>query len=277
MDTGADRIIGFRNGEASLIAGAPYPVGFTGGDNGPATRALLGNTKRVFCAVDGSIFLTQGSQVRQVGADGIIRLVGDGFEDPFGVLADSAGRLVIAESSAHRVTRYDIAGRSRTVVAGTGRAGFSGDGGNATDAQLNSPADLAFDSSGALLIADRNNRRVRRLRSDGKIETVAGSAREFSHSDITGERANDTGFDRITGLAADSLGNLYLAESNRLCWIGTDGRVTVLAGYAGEDDAGVKTNRVRGLTGVDALSAGPHGELHVSVRQDGAVFSIERR
>jgi hypothetical protein len=73
--------------------------------------------------------------------------------------------------------------KTKRVIAGTGTAGFSGDESAATAALLNSPGDLAYDSNGNLLIADRANRRIRRITPDGIIHTVAGSSRGFSYDD----------------------------------------------------------------------------------------------
>lgn len=126
------------------------------GDNGPATQALLFQAE--------------------------------------GLAADSAGNLYIADAQGHRVRQVSASGVIRTV-AGTGQAGFSGDGGLASAAQLNAPYGLALDARGNLYIADLGNARVRRVTPNGRIETVAGAPLRSPRN-----------------LAADNIGNLYISD-----------------------------------------------------------------
>ena len=97
------------------------------------------------------------------------------LDRPSGVFVDSGGDLFIADMSNHRVLRVDALTEVATVVAGTGVAGFSGDNGVATSAQLNKPKDVFVDGLGDLYIADRGNNRIRRVdAATGRISTVAG-------------------------------------------------------------------------------------------------------
>lgn len=136
-----------------------------------------------------------------------------------GLAADRDGNVYIAEAQAHRVRQITPAGVIRTV-AGTGVAGYSGDGGPAAQAQLASPYGLAVDGSGNLFIADLGNRRVRRVTRDGVISTVAA----------------DTAFRAPRNLAVDGSGVLYVAdfESGSVYRIGsTVAVVAVLKAPAG--------------------------------------------
>lgn len=278
IDAGTERVLrkDGSTGEISVVAGLDYPTGFTGADNVAANKSQIGNPKRILCAPTGEVYLTHGSRIRFVDTTGIIHNVNAGADTPFGVLLDRDGHLVYSDAATHRVFRFDLDSRTSTVIAGNGKSGFSGDGGAATDAQLNSPGDLAFDTAGHLLIADRGNRRVRRLNGgSGKIETVAGSSREFSYIDITGESATDVGLGPITGMTMDSIGNLYIAENSRLITVSARGIVNVLLGYAGEDDAGIASFRVRSISGAEALSVESTDAVLLSVRSDGAVLRIE--
>ncbi len=83
------------------------------------------------------------------------------------------GDLFIVDAVGHRVYRVDGA-QNRTVFAGNGTAGFSGDGGPATAAQLSEPRSVVVDQLGNVYIADFGNQRIRRVRPDGVIETIAG-------------------------------------------------------------------------------------------------------
>ncbi len=106
--------------------------------------------------------------------------IGDGgpatqaiLRQPGGVVADGSGNIYIAETGGHRVRKVDRSG-AITTLAGTGVAGFSGDGGPAAQAQLASPYGVAADLVGNIYIADLGNARVRRVGLDGNIVTVAG-------------------------------------------------------------------------------------------------------
>ncbi|MDP9442602.1 MAG: hypothetical protein M3P34_10595 [Actinomycetota bacterium] len=106
---------------------------------------------------------------------------------PTGVAVDDAGSAFIADNSNNRVRKVDTGGVI-TTVAGNGsggfRGGFSGDGGPATDAQLSRPTDVAVDQAGNVYIADANNRRIRKVDTDGIITTVAGGGTAGTESPL---------------------------------------------------------------------------------------------
>lgn len=92
--------------------------------------------------------------------------------DPSGLVFDAAGNLLIADDGLHVVRMIDAAGVIHTL-AGTGEAGFSGDGGPATTAALNVPTDVAVDLDGNSYVADGDNHRIRIVHPDGTIETYS--------------------------------------------------------------------------------------------------------
>jgi hypothetical protein len=117
--------------------------------------------------------------VRTTAGDGTGGHAGDNAEswksrvnNPAGVAVDSKGAVYVADEANHRVRR--IAGGAITTYAGTGTQGFSGNGGQAVDATLNSPAGLVFDASDNLFIAEAGNNCIRRVAADGFISTAAG-------------------------------------------------------------------------------------------------------
>ena len=125
------------------------------------------------------------------------------------------------------------------LVAGTGQAGFGGDGGPATEAQLNVPSGVFVDKEVNVYIADITNRRVRRIDPSGTIVTIAGSG-EDGRSGDDGE-AIEAGVFGPTSVFLDGAGVLYLAEwnGNSLRRIDASGRITSIAGtgehgYGGE-------------------------------------------
>ncbi|MBY0505434.1 MAG: hypothetical protein K2X03_16090 [Bryobacteraceae bacterium] len=277
LDAGTERVLRLDalTGQMTVFAGAPSPTGYTSGDGGVATRAQLADPRRLLCAESGLVYLSHGSQLRVIETTGVIRSLRANLGAPTGLALDPDGRLIYADAENHRVYRYEAGSRTDTVLAGTGRAGFSGDGAAAVNAQLDSPGDLSLDAAGNLLIADRNNRRIRRLRAnDGRIETIIGSQREFSFIDLTGELANDVGLDPIRGLTATRDGTIYVAEPSRLIAVDIGGRVSVLLGYAGEDDAGVKSYRLRAVGDLSGLGPAGAGVL-AAVGSEGVVLRVE--
>ena len=115
-----------------------------------------------------------------------------------GIAADASGNVYIALQSYSMIVRMDTAG-ALTLVAGNGTAGYSGDNGPATSAQLNGPWGIALDAAGNLYIADSGNNCIRKV-TNGVITTVIGNA--------VGATLNYP-----TGVAVDFLGNLYIADS----------------------------------------------------------------
>ena len=117
-----------------------------------------------------------------------------------------------------------------TTVAGNGIKGYSGDGGPATSAQFRDPTDVAVDGSGNLFIADYNNNRIRKVSTGGIITTVAGTGSNgFSGDDGPSSSAQ---LDRPAGVAVDSAGNLFIADSynSRVRKVSPSAIITTAAG-----------------------------------------------
>ncbi len=160
----------------------------------------------------------QTLQISVVAGTGVAGNTGDGaagtratLNGPTGLVFDGAGSLLIADTGSHRIRKLNLSTGIITLVAGT-TAGFSGDGGLATAARLNSPANLFIDKSGNLYIADRVNNRIRRLEKDGKIYTVAGSsgAGDFAGDDGPALQAK---LNAPRGVAVDADYNVYISDT----------------------------------------------------------------
>ena len=121
-------------------------------------------------------------------------------------------------------------GGTLTRIAGNSRAGYSGDGGPATQAQLNVPAGLAIDASGDVFIADAGNNVVREVTRDGKIQTVAGNGTQGYSGDFA--VATQAQLHSPSGVAVDASGNLYIVENavSDVRKVDTKGIITTIAG-----------------------------------------------
>src|SRR5207247_9343773 len=165
--------------------------GFSG-DGGPAAQAQLNSPHGIAVDAAGNVYIADqnNSRVRRVGLDGIIQTIaGDGragaatdgalataaaVGNPSAVAIDAAGNLYISQQASQVIRRVSTTGVISTI-AGNGTAGFSGDGGPATQAQMRFPVGIASDSAGNLYVAEQSNNRIRKVSVAGIITTVAGN------------------------------------------------------------------------------------------------------
>ncbi|HLK62175.1 MAG TPA: IPT/TIG domain-containing protein [Bryobacteraceae bacterium] len=223
------------NGNISTIAGnVTSGPGYV--DAPVATNGQLSLPTGIAVDTSGNIYISEGAstggfvpgnnRIRKVsssgvlttyGGNGVVGSSGDNgtalsahLNNPLGLAVDKAGNLYIADTGNHKIRRIDTRGII-TTVAGTGTAGFSGDGGTATSAQLNNPTGVAVDSSGNLYIADRNNFRIRMVSPAGIITTIAGKAQSGYTGD--GGLATNATLKFPTGAAVDAAGNVYVADN----------------------------------------------------------------
>ncbi|RKN81977.1 S-layer homology domain-containing protein [Paenibacillus ginsengarvi] len=157
--------------------------------------------------------------------------------NPYGVAVDRSGNLYIADYQNNRIRKVDVSGTIHTV-AGTGSAGFSGDGGDATSAKLNYPMGVAVDNSGNLYIADTVNGRIRKVDASGTISTVAGTG-VFGFSGDGGS-AISAQLSYPSGIAADNDGNVYFVDQSnyRIRKVDVSGTIRTVAGTGGAGDSG---------------------------------------
>jgi sugar lactone lactonase YvrE len=181
-----------------------------------------------------------------VAGDGVQGYSGDGgaatsaeLNSPQGVAVGPDGTLYIADTGNERIRA--VSGGVITTFAGTGTAGFAGDGGAAVSALLRGPNALAIEASGALLVCDAGNERVRQI-SNGVIETIAGDGTQGFAGD--GGAATSAELDTPMGLAVSGSGQIYVADShnNRIRVIASNGTISTfagdgVAGYTGDGGA----------------------------------------
>lgn len=214
-------------------------AGFSGDGEG-ARGAQLNQPTQLILGDDGSQFILdmRNQVVRKIDPEGVITTVagtpampgyeGDGDSPlaakfsfpagsnppPGGALAfDRDGRLYVSDTLNHAIRRIDFERDRIDTVAGTGAAGFSGDGGDATHAKLNNPRDLELSTDGTLLyVADERNQRIRAIDLEtGIIDTVAGNGESGYEGE--GFAPTETSLNRPAGLASDEAGFLYIADT----------------------------------------------------------------
>ena len=194
---------------------------------------------------------------------------------PAGLAFDKNGNLFIADRNNHRIRKVDNRGII-TTIAGTGTAGFSGDGDLATKAQLNHPSGIAFDNKGNLFFSDRSNERIRVIDSKGKIRTYAGNGREGFTGDFG--PALEASLDKPFGIAFDRKENLYIADrgNNRVRKVNTQGIINTVAGDGGfffmGDNGPAYRASVAGPTGV---VVDDQGTLYIADRNNNRIRSVD--
>ncbi len=206
-------------------------IGFSG-DGGPATKAGLTPPLNTYQGITmdggGNLYIADSGnkRIRKVSSSGVISTIAGngtliaaadgvaatntGLVDPRGVAVDGAGNIYIAETSGARIRRV-ISDGTIHAYAGTGVFGDSGDGGQATSAQISSPYAIAIDTAGNLYISDVGASKIRKVNSSGVISTVAGNGQRGSSGD--GGAATSASIDPL-GIAVDSAGNVFFADQD---------------------------------------------------------------
>ncbi len=217
------------------------------GDGGPATVAELYNPTGIAIDGTGNIYICDvtNRRIRKVNTLGIISTIagngtygytGDGgmatdaeIKYPSGIVLDASGNIFIADNGCNVIRKINTAGIISTI-AGTGIAGYGGDGMPATAAQFNGPGHIAIDMSGNLFIPDLFNRRVRKIDAMGIISTVAGTGTAGYSGD--GGPATAALLNQPSSIGIDELGNLYIGDvvNNVIRKVNTSGIITTIAG-----------------------------------------------
>jgi len=218
-----------------------------GGDGGQATSAELEYPTDVSFDESGNVFIADalGRKIRKVNPSGIIStFAGDGtlggggdggqataaqFSYPNGIAFDNKGNVYITDQDNNNVRKITPSGIISTF-AGNGTASYSGDGGPASSAALNSPARIAVDASGNVYIDDYLNNRIRKVDNSGIISLVAGNGATVFNGD--GEQATNAQLLAPVGIDVDGSGNIYIADAGnyRVRKINPAGIISTIAG-----------------------------------------------
>jgi trimeric autotransporter adhesin len=189
------------------------------------------------CGIAAAQAITRAPAINTIAGNGTAGFSGDSgpatsaeLHGPSGVAVDGGDNLYIADPGNNRIRKVAAGTGVITTIAGNGTAGYSGDNGPATGAELNLPDGVAIDSAGNLYIADAGNNVIRKVSASGTITTVAGNNAE-GYSGDNGAATNATLYSPA-GVAVDSAGNLYIADTNnnRIRKVDTSGTITTIAG-----------------------------------------------
>jgi streptogramin lyase len=272
-------------------------AGYTG-DGGPRDAATIANPYGVVIGPDQALYICEidNHVIRRVGPDGRVTTVAGngrrGFDgaggpalaatlnEPYEVRFDAQGNLWFVDMKNHVVQKVDARTRVLTTVAGTGQAGFEGDGGPASAAKLNQPHSIQLDAAGNLYICDIGNHRVRRVdAATGRISTFAGTGTRgptpdggrFAEVPLNGPRALD--FDRS--------GHLWLALREGNAVYRLDLSAGTLHHMAGTGKKGFTGNggpaRQATLSGPKGLSIGPDGDVYLADTESHSIRRIDVR
>lgn len=199
------------------------------------------------------------------------------LRNPFGVLRSVDGVLWWCEYDGHVIRRMDPAGKV-TLVAGTGEAGFSGDGGAATSARLNQPHEIRLDREGNLYFTDMKNHAVRRVdRSGGRISTVAGNGSPGYSGD--GGSATGATLRQPHSLQFDPAGNLFIGDTGNHVVRKIDRETGVISTVVGTGKPGATPDSgpLSGvaLNGPRAIDFDARGTMWLATREGNQLFRVD--
>ncbi|MGA7159273.1 MAG: Ig-like domain repeat protein [Acidobacteriaceae bacterium] len=257
----------------SSLAGALSVVAGTGvqgfsGDGGPATGAELNSPQGVAVGADGTLYIadTENQRIRAVSGGvistfagtGATGFAGDGgaaasalLRGPTALALDAGGALLVCDTGNQRVRRIS-AGTIQTI-AGNGTQGFAGDGGQAAQAELDTPMGIAVRADGSIFVADTHNARIRIIAANETISTFAGTGVAGYAGD--GGPATSAELAAPRGVVITSAGTVLFADSNnqRIRMVDANGIITTIAG------SGVQGATTDGATSTIVAMNSPRG------------------
>jgi trimeric autotransporter adhesin len=197
--------------------------------------------------------------------------------EPNDVKTDNAGNVYIVDQGNNVIRKVDRRDNI-TTIAGTGSPGFSGDGGQATNASLYIPTSLAIDQEGNIFIADAGNERIRKIDTAGIIRTYAGNGEKGYRGD--GKQATKAAIAYVNGIAVDRKGNLYFAQkdSHVIRIVSKSGKIYTFAG------TGIKGYSGDGNKALDAelncpygLTVALNGDVYFADNGNGRIRKIDEK
>ena len=269
--------------------------GFSG-DGGPATKAQLSEPFGIVRGPDGALYIcdTGNHAIRRVAVDGTITTVagcgrkgysGDGgpatkaeLFEPYEIRFDRAGNMFFVEMRNNIVRRVDAKTRLISTVAGTGKAGFSGDGAPATKAELQTPHSIQFGPDGALYICDVGNYRIRKVDMyTGIITTFAGTGEKAPTPD--GAKIAGTPLNGPRAIDFDARGDMWLALHAGNKVFRFDMKAGRIHHVAGTGKSGFTGNggpaKLATLSGPKGIAIAPNGNVYLADTESHSVRMID--
>lgn len=268
------------------------------GDGGPAKEAQVGGPFGLVLGPDGALYVCeianhsirridmQTKKISTVAGSGKPGYAGDGGDatkascfEPYEVRFDAQGNMYFVEMKNHLVRRVDATTNLIATVAGTGKPGFSGDGGLATHAELKQPHSIAIPGDGSLYIADIGNHRIRRVNLEsGIIDTMSGTGTKGDTPDgaplrgtpLSGPRALDASSPREMYLALREGHAVYRIDlkQQRLTHLSGDGT----PGYRGDGQPAIHGR----FNGPKGISVGPGGDVYIADTENHVIRVLRR-
>jgi DNA-binding beta-propeller fold protein YncE len=251
----------------------------------PTRREFLQSSALLVASV--STLRAQGTpqRVTTLAGTGVMGTAKDGdvanqaqLNNPFGLVIGPDGALYWAEFGSHRILRLDLGSRKISVIAGNATKGYSGDGGPAIMAQLNTPHEVRFDSKGNIFIAERDNHVVRFVDMKTRVISTAAGTNVAGFSGDGGP-ANKAQLNQPHSIALDRSDNVYICDivNNRIRRI--DSRTGVISTFAGTgartpapEEGGLADTSLPGPRSIDVA---PDGQMYLVLREGNKLFVID--
>jgi len=283
-------------GEAVINTAAGTGGEENNGDAGAARAMNIGLPFGVEIGPDGALYITEclhhrvrrldrkTGELTTVAGNGQKGWSGDGgpanaarLDEPYEVRFDKTGNMYFVEMQNHIVRRVDAKTGRISTIAGTGRAGFGGDGGPATEARFKVPHSITLDDDGFLYVADIGNHRIRRIDLDaGTIETIAGTGEVRFPADGAKAKGSPLPGPRALAIGGRTLW-IVLREGHSVWKCDLDEKTlhhvagTGKAGYSGDGGPAIKAT----FKGPKGLALGPTGNLFVVDSENEVIRRID--
>lgn len=250
----------------------------TGGEDGMAGNARFNGPRGIGMDASGQVFVadTFNHTIRKISPGGAVTTLagvpgtpgfadGNGagalFNSPAGLAVDRAGNLFVADMLNHTIRKITLDGTVSTFAGSAGNAGSADGVGSA--ARFQEPVGIAVDGSGNVYVADSGNSVIRKISSSGSVTTLAGTAGESGNDDGQGALAR---FDGPYGLALDSFGNIYVADTfnHTIRKVTPAGEVSTFAGTAGQSGTADGLSISARFSGPSAVTVDPSGSVYVT-------------